>query len=129
MTREKPGILDADVAERIDEMKRVIVRFYFDHEQADLRDPEAPMKWYADVTHAYNNLLVGNDMLEWRSTLTGLSTFWQPLNEHLIGYEYVENSFTTVMEKEKYYSYLQNLLQDLNFTSCKMLASCNEVSE
>ena len=119
---EQPENINAHVAKRIDEMKRLITPFYFDHESSDSQ--LGPYSWFEDVKLAYENILAGNDMQKTRSLLTGLSTSMKDVTD----FGGVTTNVIEVKElRPQKYRDLDSAMHYLNYTSCFNLAICHQI--
>ena len=126
--RKKPENINEHLAEVIRDMKRDMAPFYFNYEPTDLQ--YGPYLWFKDVTWVYKNLLVGIDMQETRSVLTGLSTSM----EHLTHWDGVETSLIDVTRDinkpwlwaQKYIDF-ERAMQNLNTSSCLNMSTCHQI--
>ena len=120
--RKHPENLNTFVEKEIDGVKKAMALSYFDHESSDLKN--GPNLWFDNVTLAYKNILVGNDMQETRSILTGLLTLVQDVT--LSG-----NVVTNYIEVKRNIRvpklWPQKYMNDLNSTSCLNLAYCHQI--
>ena len=126
--RKNPENLNEILAKKIDDLKRDMAPFYFNYEPTDLQ--YGPVSWFEDVTWAYKNILVGIDMQEARSLLTGRSTSL----EYLTYWDGVETSAISVTRDinkpglwaQKYINF-ERAMHYLNTSSCLNMATCHQI--
>ena len=125
--RKNPEKLNTFVEKEIDGVKKAMALSYFDHESSDLKN--WPYLWFDDVTLAYKNILVGNNMQETRSILTGLTTSVHDWSQGTIITNMISvsrNIRVPTLWPQKYTDY-ESAMQNLNSTSCFDLAFCHQI--
>ena len=122
---EEPENLNKFAAINVDEVKKVIALAYFHHISTGLQY-DGLDQWFNAVILAYQNILGGNDMLETRSILTGVSSSMENVSSRLE----VETSEMLAKIKNNHIprsKVFQNAIQNLDFTSCMNLSICHQM--